>query len=95
MDCVTESRRINCFRRWQRNTDRNVRALQGADLTLRVVCVHKKPRAPVLFDLSEYALAAVAAMMTDRPNGLQIKSRHCRNDVEPGLALNAHRLESK
>jgi hypothetical protein len=73
-----------------------VRALQGADLTPRVVCVHKKaPGNAGLFGLSEYALAAVAAMKTDRPNGLQIKSRHCRNDVEPGLALNAHRLESK
>ena len=74
-----------------------VRALQRANLTPLVICVReKKPRTmPGLFDLSEYALAAVAAMMTNRPNGLQIKSRHCRNDVESGLTLDAHRLESE
>ena len=50
---------------------------------------------PGLFVLSKYALAAMTAMMTDRSNGLQIKSRHCRDDVESGLALDAHRLESE
>lgn len=37
----------------------------------------------------------MTAMMTDRSNGLQIKPRHGRDDVETGLALEAHRLESE
>ena len=37
----------------------------------------------------------MTAMITDRSNRLQIEPRHCRHDVEAGLALNAHRLESE
>ena len=45
--------------------------------------------------MSKHALAAMTAMMADRSNGLQIEPRHCRDDVETGLALEAHRLESE
>ena len=34
----------------------------------------------------------MTAMMTNRPNGLQIKSGDRCNHVESGLGFNAHRL---
>ena len=37
----------------------------------------------------------MAAMVTHRPNRLQIKSGYRRNDVESGLALDAHGLKSE
>src|SRR5262245_2616365 len=37
----------------------------------------------------------MTAMMTDRSDGLQIEPRHCRNDIETGLAFDANRLESE
>jgi hypothetical protein len=38
-------------------------------------------------------LATMAPMMTDRPNGLEIEPGHGGNDIEPGLALDAHWLK--
>src|SRR6516165_6461046 len=74
-------------------------ALQGTDLTsrfaFRTVCTIKKPRAkPGVLVSPKCALAAMTAMI-NRSNRLQIEPRHCRHDVEAGLALNAHRLESE
>jgi len=55
----------------------------------------RTPGKPGVLVLSKHALAAMTAMMTDRSNGLQIEPRHGRDDVETGLALDAHRLESE
>jgi len=53
----------------------------------------KKARAkPAVLVSSKCALAAMTTMMTDRPNGLQIKSGDGCNHVESGLGFNAHRL---
>ena len=71
-----------------------VRALQGADLTPSFLerLDDKKPWAKPRDVSSKCALAAMTAMMTNRPNGLQIKSGDGGNHVESGLAFNAHRL---
>jgi hypothetical protein len=38
-------------------------------------------------------LTAMAPMVTDRPSGLEIEPGYSGNDIEPGLALDAHRLK--
>lgn len=43
--------------------------------------------------LTLLVLAAMAPMMTDRPSGLEIEPGYGGNDIEPGLALDAHRLK--
>ena len=41
--------------------------------------------------LTLLGLAAMAPMMTDRPSGLEIEPGNRGNDLEPELALDAHR----